>query len=330
MIRLITASPGSGKTCIVVEWLTKEVDKGFYKEFYTNIADLRITGLKPLPTDADWRTLNLDKDPKQPPKLVIIDEAQYFDAFMKENRNKDNAIGKDLSTHRHYGLDIWFITQSTKLLNDYVLENVGEHVHMFRPRKKKNVKVYWWSFCQRSLSKTAFKEADDVQTWRLNPAMFELYKSTSQVTDSKVRTSQKMVSTLVTGVGVLMFLGYMVSGGIGSFNHMHKPDNTTIAGVKGDDLIPTHEYEENPTASNFSASTATENTQLELNRVASVIASDTSCTARNSSGHVISLSHDECMQYAVGQIKLQPSFVVPDITFNHFAKDSHSDFKTSL
>ena len=27
MIRLITATPGSGKTCLVVEWLLKEIDK---------------------------------------------------------------------------------------------------------------------------------------------------------------------------------------------------------------------------------------------------------------------------------------------------------------
>lgn len=137
MIRLITASPGSGKTCIVIEWLIKEIDRGFYKEFYSNIEGLTIQGVRPLPPDGDWRLLNPDKSKDEPPKLVIIDEAQYFDAFMKENRSANNKIGKDLSTHRHYGIDIWFITQSTKLLNDYVLENVGEHVHMYRPQKKR-------------------------------------------------------------------------------------------------------------------------------------------------------------------------------------------------
>lgn len=200
-IRLVTATPGSGKTCLVVQWLLDEIDKGFYKEFYTNINNLRIMGVKKLPDNADWRTLNPNQSKDEPPKLVIIDEAQYFKAFMKENRSADNGIGKDLSTHRHYGIDIWFITQSTKLLNDYVLENVGEHVHLYRPRKKKSIQVYWWSSVQRSLTKTAFKDADDMQIWRINPAMFDLYKSTANVTDDKVRTSQKLVSSLITAFG---------------------------------------------------------------------------------------------------------------------------------
>lgn len=135
MIRLITATPGSGKTCLVVEWLLKEVDKQFYGEIYTNIEDLRIVGVKSLPPNADWRLLNPDKDKDKKPILMVVDEAQYFDAFMKET--KQNAIGKDLSTHRHYGIDLWIITQSPKLLNSYVLENVGEHVHLYRPQKKK-------------------------------------------------------------------------------------------------------------------------------------------------------------------------------------------------
>lgn len=228
MIRLITASPGSGKTCIVIEWLIKEVDRGFYKEFYSNIEGLTIQGVRPLPPDADWRLLNPDKSKDEPPKLVIIDEAQYFDAFMKENRSVNNKIGKDLSTHRHYGVDIWFITQSTKLLNDYVLENVGEHVHMYRPQKKQTVSVYWWSYVQKSLTKSAFKDADDMQKWRLNPAMFDYYKSTSSVTDNKARTSHKVVSVVVSAIILVVvsaiilfaFIAFMINNGVGSFNKM--------------------------------------------------------------------------------------------------------------
>lgn len=228
MIRLITATPGSGKTCLVVEWLIREVERGFYKEFYTNIEGLRICGVRPLPLDCDWRTLNADKDPNQPPKLVIIDECQYIDAFMKENRSANNKIGKDLSTHRHYGIDIWFITQSVKLLNDYVLENVGEHVHLYRPRKKKNVTVYWWSYVQKSLTKTAFKDADDMQVWRLNPAMFDYYKSTSQVTDGQARVSKKLVSSLITFAFIVIILFFFVSQGLDFYAKAGVPEVTGI------------------------------------------------------------------------------------------------------
>ncbi|WP_323842847.1 zonular occludens toxin domain-containing protein [Moraxella sp. Pampa] len=224
MIRLITATPGSGKTCVVVEWLLKEIDRGFYKEFYTNIEGLTVCGVRPLPDDCDWRKLNPKKSKDEPPKLVIIDECQYIPAFMKENRSVSNAIGKDLSTHRHYGLDIWFITQSTKLLNDYVLENVGEHVHLFRPKKSKNVQVYWWSYVQKSLTKSAFKDADDKQVWRLNPNMFNYYKSTSQVTDSKGRVSQKVVMSVLSFILILLVISFFVTKGLDAYTKMKAGD----------------------------------------------------------------------------------------------------------
>lgn len=220
MIRLITSTPGSGKTCLVMEWLLREIEKGFYKEFYSNIEGIKVAGVRPLPENADWRQLNPNKDPNEPPKLIIIDECQYFDAFMKENRSAHNRIGKDLSTHRHYGIDIWFITQSTKLLNDYVLENVGEHVHVHRPKKKKTVDVYWWSYCQKSLSKTAFKDADDKQKWHINENMFPLYKSTSAVTDGKARTSQKTVSAVITFAITAIILTAIILNGMESYTQM--------------------------------------------------------------------------------------------------------------
>ena len=223
MIRVIEATPGAGKTNIAVEWLCAEVDKGFYDEIYTSINGLRIVGVKSIAPQFDWRTLNpvneitgLRDDKK---RLLVYDEAQYEKAFMKENR-AINEIGKDLSTHRHYGMDIWLITQSSTLLNSYVHANTGEHVFMYRPRKKKTVKVYWWSHIQKSLTKDAFKTADDEQTWRLNPSMFPLYTSTSGVTDGQARKSTKLYSVLLTACMVFSLIGFMIYKGVGSFQNM--------------------------------------------------------------------------------------------------------------
>jgi hypothetical protein len=235
MIRVIEATPGAGKTNIVVEWLCKEVDKGFYDEIYTSINGLRIVGVKSMSPQFDWRALNpvnettnLRDDKK---RLVVYDEAQYEEAFMKENRSASNVIGKDLSTHRHYGMDIWLITQSSTLLNSYVHANTGEHVFMYRPRKKKSVKIYWWSHIQKSLSKEAFKTADDEQTWRLNPSMFPLYTSTSGVTDGETRKSTKLFSVLLTAVMVFSLIGFMVYRGVGSFQVMASGESTGNSSV---------------------------------------------------------------------------------------------------
>ena len=315
MIRLITATPGSGKTCLVVEWLLKEVDKQFYGEIYTNIEDLRIVGVKSLPPNADWRLLNPDKDKDKKPILMVVDEAQYFDAFMKET--KQNAIGKDLSTHRHYGIDLWIITQSPKLLNSYVLENVGEHVHLYRPQKKKTVNVYWWSYAQSSLTKTAFKSADDMQKWRLNPQVFDYYKSTSQVTDSKARTSQKVISTVITGIIILVGIGFFVNNGLQSFQAMQHKKGDNVLGVDTKQLPNSPASSVAPvvvqsvasvpipvTTQNLSVQPQIDPMQAELQRVASVIQFGDKCTLYNSKGTVLDLPHDDCVAYASGDKRM--------------------------
>lgn len=217
MIRLITATPGSGKTCMVIEWLLKELDKGFYKSIYANIEGLKIMGINKLLDD--WR--NVPDDHK--PCLYIVDEAQYHPEFMKET-TKANEIGKALSTHRHYGIDFWLITQSPKLLNPYVIENTGEHVHLYRPKKAKTVTVYWWSYAVTNLTKSNFKQADDIQKWRLNPAMFDYYKSTVAVTDGKKRISHRNVSAWITFGVIMLVIFYFIKGGASAMQEMQHKD----------------------------------------------------------------------------------------------------------
>lgn len=351
MIRLITSTPGSGKTCLVMEWLLREIEKGFYKEFYSNIEDIKVAGVRPLPENADWRELNPNKDPNEPPKLIIIDECQYFDAFMKENRSANNRIGKDLSTHRHYGIDIWFITQSTKLLNDYVLENVGEHVHVHRPKKKKTVDVYWWSYCQKSLTKTAFKDADDKQKWYINENMFPLYKSTSAVTDSKARTSHKVVSAVTTFVIVAIIILYMVANGMKSYTQMSglsTDDITQKTQAQGKDTTETtattakfyptlqqgaseqgeqretHEQATTPQEvqqqrrDELIAQDLPKDYEIRRNepmlQVRGVVANGKTCLAYNAHGDVMTLSPTDCKQY-VGTGRV---FKATTATPNHF------------
>jgi hypothetical protein len=102
---------------------------------------------------------------------------------------------------------------------------------MYRPRKKKTVKIYWWSHIQKSLSKEAFKTADDEQTWRLNPSMFPLYVSTSGVTDGQTRKSTKLFSILFTAVMVFSLIGFMIYKGVGSFKVMAAGDTVASNNV---------------------------------------------------------------------------------------------------
>lgn len=72
MIRLYTATPGSGKTCLVMEHLIKEVDRQFYKEFYTNIEGIKIMGMKPLPLTLIGELLTLKKTLSNHPNSLSL------------------------------------------------------------------------------------------------------------------------------------------------------------------------------------------------------------------------------------------------------------------
>ncbi len=251
MIRFIEASGGSGKTCIVVEWLTKLVDDGVYDEIYANIEDLRILGIKKLPEGGNWLSVFYDSDGNRinddgKKRLFVIDEPQYLEPFMIENTSKNNKIGKMLSTHRHYGADLWFITQSADLVNKYVKGNVGEHVVIYRPRKKKMIRVYWWSMYQKNLSKSAFKTADDEYVYYLNPEMFKLYKSTSAVTDDEVRTSTKLNSIIFSSVIVFLVIGGVIYNGLSSFKSMYgiEDDKSSVMTVSPDKISSKMQVEE--------------------------------------------------------------------------------------
>lgn len=291
MIRLITATPGSGKTCIVVEWLLREIDKGFYKSYYCNINGLQVCGVRPLLDD--WRTVPDDKKPA----LIIVDEAQYHDEFMKET-TKSNEIGKALSTHRHYGVDFWLITQSPKLLNSYVLENTGEHVHLYRPRKKKTVTVYWWSYAVTNLVKSNFKLADDERKWRLNPLMFQYYKSTVAVTDGETRTSHRTVSSLITAAAMLLVIAYFVNGGVKAFEQSQHDNKDTVLAVDKEKLPATTDIEE---PNGVDAPVKVD----ESKRVASVFLSETTCRAYNGLGDLLEIEPSICIDLANNPIKLK-------------------------
>lgn len=296
MIRLITGTPGSGKTLWVVKQLLELFNRPDDKQrpIYSNIRNLKFDNVLDVPDD--YRECPTGS-------LIIYDEAQQYKAFAKETRATDNECGKSLSTHRHGGYDIWLITQSPKLLNDFAMENVGEHVHIYRPRNKKTVRLYFWSYAVKNLTKSNFKDADDERVWRYEPHLYQYYKSAEVHTYEK-RISQRTVSTLITAVFIFGVLGYFIANGIGKGKDMKDGD------VLQAQSSPTQQSENHAElATPQSQPTAQTPEQMEIQRVASVFASETSCSARNSYGHILDISFDECMRYSNDPKLIQPSYL---------------------
>lgn len=139
------------------------------RQQYSDINGLKIDNV--LKTPDDWR-----KTPDG--SIVYYDEAQQHERFRSgTTANKDDIVQK-LQVHRHTGHDIWFITQSPRFLNAFVLDLVGEHYHLHRPYGAKLASVYYWRSCRKQPQSQSSKEvAENEFLFKYPKNLFSYYKS---------------------------------------------------------------------------------------------------------------------------------------------------------
>lgn len=142
MITLLTGSPGTGKTSLVLHWLLTNrlyqgrpiiavglplTDKGRKR-----LAG-RITLLEPDEFHAQgWKSAKKNT-------LFFLDEAYRF--FPGEIRG-GSAHQQGIATHRHLGLDFLLATQHPTQLNNGLLVLVGRHIHLARVARR--VRAWEW------------------------------------------------------------------------------------------------------------------------------------------------------------------------------------------
>lgn len=123
MLNLITGVPGSGKTLFTLYSLKDIKDRPIY---YHNIEDLD--------PQLGWIPL---KDPfnfhKEVPDgaIIIIDEVQQVFRQRPPKNPVPDAL-QFIETHRHHGIDIYFITQLPKFLDHHARGLAGQHIHFHR------------------------------------------------------------------------------------------------------------------------------------------------------------------------------------------------------
>lgn len=216
MIVLVTGTPGSGKTLFVVSKIL-ELQKQFPdRKIYADIDGLQIDGVEQSPDD--WRTTPDNS-------IVIYDEAQQHERFRAGTQaNKDEIVQK-LQVHRHTGHDIWFITQSPRFLNAFVLDLVGEHYHLHRPYGAKLASVYYWRSVRKQPQSLASRElAENEFLFKYPKELFDVYKSATQH-NVKLKIPKKLwlvVAAIVIIFGFVLKMIYsdgsqkMINGTLGS------------------------------------------------------------------------------------------------------------------
>ena len=241
MIVLVTGTPGSGKTLFVVSKIL-ELQKQFPdRKIYADIDGLLIDGVEQSPDD--WRTTPDNS-------IVIYDEAQQHERFRAGTQaNKDEIVQK-LQVHRHTGHDIWFITQSPRFLNAFVLDLVGEHYHLHRPYGAKLASVYYWRSVRKQPQSLASRElAENEFLFKYPKELFDVYKSATQH-NVKLKIPKKLwlvVAAIVLILGFVLKMIYsdgsqkMINGSLGAAtqNKENKPTSNSLSSpgnLTGNDL----------------------------------------------------------------------------------------------
>lgn len=186
MITIITGTPGTGKTAYVVSELMNISDRNI---FVDGIPELALPHEIAPPVDK-WVEVSEDEQGVYSHKwnfpsnsIIIIDEAQR--SFRpRPAGSKVPPYVAALETHRHAGLDFWFITQHPSLLEANVRRLCGRHIHVRNTALGR--RLHEWSQVEDPESSSA-RAASVTRPFKLPKAAFSKYKSAEVHTKNKAR-----------------------------------------------------------------------------------------------------------------------------------------------
>lgn len=186
MITIITGTPGTGKTAYVVSELMNITDRNI---FVDGIPELALPHEVAPPVDK-WVEVSEDEQGVYSHKwnfpsnsIVIIDEAQR--SFRpRPAGSKVPPYVAALETHRHAGLDFWFITQHPSLLEANVRRLCGRHIHVRNTALGR--RLHEWSQVEDPESSSA-RAASVTRPFKLPKSAFSKYKSAEVHTKNKSR-----------------------------------------------------------------------------------------------------------------------------------------------
>lgn len=228
MMYLISGQPGNGKTLRAMsmahefyEQNQQQVKDGKAqpRRFFTNIAGATIDEnpeafpwLEKLPEHNDWTQL-------PDGSFVLYDEAhsdgntqglerygRLFPSTGKPGESDDPRI-RSMSTHRHRGFDLVFITQWPSKIHHQVRSLIGSHTHMNRTFGMQRAGVLTWSRVQPDPYDERVRDKAEEEIWAYPKALYERYRSATLHTAShKFKVPKRVWQGLSMAVTLIVCL----------------------------------------------------------------------------------------------------------------------------
>lgn len=315
MLHLITATPGSGKTLFAIQEIYKCLNAGHV--VYSNIAGLKIPGVIAIETNTDWRDLD-DFKRSNPhmsdtPISVFYDEAHEHPAFdaedtqLKENGQIDKLKQKEvreqaraLRMHRHFGFDVYLITQEAPFIEKPTIGLVGIHYHLHRAFGLERSTLYMWRMGQSNPdTKSAQRYAESKTTFKFPKHFYNLYDSAT------THTHKGNIPLYYWAICIIPLLFFAYSGYSYYQGKQKNAQQVTAQAETQSNLSPTLQQLKDQKDGAVSPEADLQQLEDEQQRVASVFASSDSCRAYNGFGDLIDISIKDCLDYAENPRKIK-------------------------
>lgn len=228
MMYLISGQPGNGKSLRAMFMLREEHERNLkahaegkeeLRRFFTNIAGATtdenpdaFPWIEKLPEHNDWTKL-------PDGSYVVYDEAHadgntpglerygsLFPSTGKPGESSDMRI-RAMSTHRHRGFDLVFLTQWPSKIHHQVRSLIGSHTHMNRGMGLQAAGVLQWPRVQVDPYDENQREKAEEEIWQYPKDLYGKYKSATLHTAShKFKIPKKVLAGLSKLVVTLLVL----------------------------------------------------------------------------------------------------------------------------
>lgn len=332
MIYLITGTPGTGKTSFVMSMVLNNKFGLFKNEneqprqiFSVNVPKvnqkiLPICSVQPDDFIKTSLSENFDDG-----SVIIVDEAsEIYPARVSSAKLPPHIEG--LNTLRHHGLTLILITQAPTMIDVFVRNLVGKHIHI--ERKQIGSKLYEWNHCVTSLSAMAYNQAYS-EMYKPDKRTFGLYKSATEHIKFKKSLSwhYKAIPILFVVIISMIVLFYSSLAGLSGEQQEAKKSEKQI-----DDYSSSFDLNNQTSFSSGNLSIVTEESYiprikdkeetapiydsvrkvLDFPNVVGCLYNETkkTCTCYSQQGSQLALiSVDSCMKHAFGKPAFNPYYI---------------------
>lgn len=199
-ITLFTGVPGAGKTLRAIFDALELKGQG------RPVFHIGIDGMKPdiIPESPysleDWVNLPAGS-------VLVVDEAHKF--FPVRSPGRPPKWIQDLTEIRHYGIELFLITQDPRNIDSFVRRLIGSHKHLTRKAGLNGAMVRTFQGVSEDPNDYGNRLSSEQTPWKYPKHLFQVYKSAS-LHVVKPKIPKKIIFAVVLLVACLLGIPYLI------------------------------------------------------------------------------------------------------------------------